>query len=248
MLSRPVVFAGRMSSRTCQNQIRHASAKKRHSPDEVNQMTVSQALPYLRASEAGYKTKALHLAIRLKTDKQAIPIRGSIALPRQLPSKTKVAVFARGQDAINAKEAGAYIVGAEDLVKRVNDGIIDFDKCLATPECVPLIAKLARVLGPKGLMPNPKRGTVVKNVAAAILAADRNLDFRQRSGDVVRMPVAQTTFTDEEIRKNIEAVIKNVAELGARKGGNGKGVSTIDQVVFSSTHGPGIPLLLEAAV
>lgn len=211
-------------------------------------MTVAQALPFLRASEAAYSSKALHLAIRLKCDKQAVPIRGSIALPKQLPSKTKIAVFARGQDAIEAKEAGAYIVGAEDLVKRVNEGLIDFDKCLATPECVPLISKLARVLGPKGLMPNAKRGTVVKNVAAAILAADRNLDFRQRSGDVVRMPVARTNFTDDEIRRNVEAVVKKVTELGARSGTGSKGISTIDQVVFSSTHGPGIPLILEASI
>lgn len=231
-------------------QVRYASksSKKRASPDEVNQMTIPQALPYLRASEAAYSTKALHLAIRLKCDKQAVPIRGTIALPRQLPSKTKVAVFARGQDAVDAKNAGAYIVGAEDLVKRVTDGIIDFDKCLATPECVPLLAKLARTLGPKGLMPNAKRGTVVKNVAAAILAADRNLDFRQRSGNVVRMPVAQTNFTDDEIKKNIEAVVKLVAETGAKTDGSGKGVSTIDQVIFSSTHGPGIPLTIEAAL
>lgn len=211
-------------------------------------MSITQAIPYLRASEAAYSTKALHLAIRLKSDKQAIPIRGTIALPRQLPSKTKVAVFARGQDALDAKNAGAYIVGAEDLVKRVTDGIIDFDKCLATPECVPLLAKLARTLGPKGLMPNAKRGTVVKNVAAAILAADRNLDFRQRSGSVVRMPVAQTIFTDDEIKKNIEAVVKLVAETGAKTDGTGKGVSTIDQIIFSSTHGPGIPLTIEAAL
>lgn len=249
MLVRPSLCARKFAAR-CMNQTRNASktSKKRASPDDVNQMTISQAIPYLRASEAGYTTKALHLAIRLKSDKQAVPIRGTIALPRQLPSKTKVAVFARGQDAVDAKNAGAYIVGAEDLVKRVADGIIDFDKCLATPECVPLIAKLARTLGPKGLMPNPKRGTVVKNVAAAIQAADRNLDFRQRSGSVVRLPVAHTNFSDDEIRKNIEAVIKLVAETGSRTDGGGRGVSTIDQIVFSSTHGPGIPLSIEAAV
>ena len=187
------------------------------------------------------------MAIRLRCDKSSVPIRGSIALPRQLPSKTKIAVFAQGQDALDAKAAGAYIVGAEDLVKRVQDGIIDFDKCLATPECVPMIGKLARTLGPKGLMPNAKRGTVIKNVAAAITAADRNLDFRQRSGDVVRLPVAQTTFTDEEVKRNIEAVVKKITELGATSPGRGgRGSSTIDQVVLNSTHGPGIPLLLEA--
>ncbi|CCG84659.1 protein of unknown function [Taphrina deformans PYCC 5710] len=210
-------------------------------------MTITEATRYLRASEAGYSTKSLHLAIRLKCDKQSVPLRGSIALPRQLPTKTKIAVFARGQDAIAAKEAGAYVVGAEDLVKRITDGVIDFNKCLATPECVPLIAKLARTLGPKGLMPNVKRGTVTKNVAAAILAADRNLDFRQRSGDVVRMPVAHTTFTDEEIEKNIKAVLKKVTDMGSREDGK-KGVSSIDQIVFSSTHGPGIPLVIEATV
>ena len=222
------------------------STKGRSSPDQINQMTIVQAIPYLRASEAPYASKALDLAIRLKVGKQSVPIRGTIALPRQLPSKTKVAVFARGQDAIDAKQAGAYIVGAEDLVKRIADGIIDFDKCLATPECVPLISKLARTLGPKGLMPNAKRGTVTKTVAAAILAADRNLDFRQRSGNVVRLPVAQTTFTDDEIEHNIEAVVKLVAELGSRSPEkNGKGTSSIEQVVLSSTHGPGIPLQLQ---
>lgn len=223
-------------------------SRRRASPDEINQMTIAQAIPILRASEAAYATKSLHLAIRLKTDKQAVPIRGSIALPRQLPSKTKVAVFARGQDALDAKNAGAYIVGAEDLVKRINEGVIDFDKCLATPDCVPLIGKLARILGPKGLMPNEKRGTVVKNVAAAILAADRNLDFRQRSGDVVRMPIARTDFTEEEIKRNIEAVVKLVADVGNKSSSSGKGVSTIDQIIFSSTHGPGIPLQIEAGI
>lgn len=228
-------------------QIRSASsnARRRLSPDAVNQMTIAQAVPFLRASEAAYNSKALHLAVRLKSDKQAIPIRGTIALPRQLPSKTKVAVFARDQDAVDAKAAGAYIVGAEDLVKRIQDGIIDFDKCLATPECVPLISKLARTLGPKGLMPNEKRGTVAKNIAAALLAAEQNLDFRQRSGTVVRLPVAHTNFTDDEIKKNIEAVVKLIAQKGSSSNG-GKGVSSIDQVVLSSTHGPGIPLIIEA--
>ncbi|ORY87761.1 ribosomal protein L1-like protein, partial [Protomyces lactucae-debilis] len=176
-----------------------------------------QAAALLRAAEAGAAKKSLHLAIRLKQDKSATPLRGSIALPRRLPSKSKICVFARGQDAANAKAAGAYLVGAEDLVTRIQDGNVDFDKCLATPECVPLIAKLARTLGPKGLMPSAKRGTVVKNVAQAIEDAERNLDFRQKgSGAVLRLPVAQSGFTDDEIKKNIEAVLSMVTEMGSK--------------------------------
>jgi large subunit ribosomal protein L1 len=210
-------------------------------------MSIAQAVAVLRAAEAGAATRSIHLAIRLKQDKSATPLRGSIALPKNLPSKTKIAVFARGQDAIDAKSAGAFLVGAEDLVQRIQDGVIDFDKCLATPECVPLIGKLARTLGPKGLMPSAKRGTVVKNVGQAITDAERNLDFRQKgSGSVLRLPVARCSFSDDEIKKNIEAVLVKIGELGSKPvDGGSRGLSTIEQVVCSSAHGPGIPLNLE---
>ena len=214
-------------------------------------MTVTDAIPYLRASEAAYTTKSLHLSLRLKLEKSSVPLRGSLTLPRPLPTKQRIAVFATtAQDRESALKAGASVVGGEDLATSIVDGSskIDFDKCLATYEAADQLfkrfPKLARVLGPKGLMPNAKRGTVVRDISGAILAATKDVDYRQRSGPVVRLAVARTDFADDEIVRNVNHVVSTLAEIGARgTAGKGKGVTGIDQVVLSSTHGPGIPLI-----
>lgn len=232
-------------------QVRRASkGKRRGSPDDVNLMSVECAIPYLRASEAAYSTKSLHLALRLKLEKSSVPLRGSLTLPRPLPTRQRIAVFATtAADREAALRAGASVVGAEDLVSRILDeGRVDFDKCLATVDAADTLfkrfPKLARTLGPKGLMPNAKRGTVVRDIGGAIGAATRDVDYRQRSGPVVRLAVARTDFSDAEIAANVEHVVRTLTDIGARgTAGKGKGVTGIDQIVLSSTHGPGIPLL-----
>ncbi|BFZ53149.1 hypothetical protein PYCC9005_000172 [Savitreella phatthalungensis] len=218
--------------------------------DAINMMPLTSALSFLRAAEAPYpRATTLSLAVRLRLEKQSVPLRGTLSLPKPLPSKTRVAVFTGSvaeRDA--ALAAGASVAGGEELVRQVLDeGKIDFDKCLATTAgmsgVVAKAPKLARVLGPKGLMPNAKRGTVVSDIAAALAAAATDVDYRQRAGPVVRMPVASTTFADEEVLGNVQYAVRKLQALGsAGTAGKGVGVTSIDQVVLSSTHGPGIPI------
>src|SRR6478735_4129979 len=164
-------------------------------------------------------------------------VRGVCNLPNGSGRDVRVAVFARGGKADEAKAAGADIVGAEDLVEIINSGKIDFDRCIATPDMMPLVGRLGKVLGPRGLMPNPKVGTVTPDVAGAVKAAKGGaVEFRVEKAGIVHAGVGKASFDADKLIENIRAFADAVSR--ARPAG-AKG-TYVQRIAISSTMGPGV--------
>jgi len=168
-------------------------------------------------------------------------VRGIVSLPNGSGRSVRVAVFARGAKADEAKAAGADIVGAEDLVESINGGKVDFDRCIATPDMMPLVGRLGKVLGPRGLMPNPKVGTVSMDVANAVKAAKSGtIEFKVESQGIVHGGVGKASFSAEKLVENIRAFADAVQKA---KPAGAKG-HYINRVAISSTMGPGVKIEL----
>jgi large subunit ribosomal protein L1 len=164
-------------------------------------------------------------------------VRGVCNLPNGSGRSVRVAVFARGGKADEARAAGADIVGAEDLVETVNAGNIDFDRCIATPDMMPLVGRLGKVLGPRGLMPNPKVGTVSMDVAGAVRAAKGGaVEFRVEKAGIIHAGVGKASFDETKLVENIRAFADAVAKA---KPAGAKG-TYIQKIAVSSTMGPGV--------
>ncbi len=166
-------------------------------------------------------------------------VRGMVTMPGGTGKTVKVIVFAKGDKAEAAKAAGADFVGGDDLAEKINGGFTDFDRCIATPDMMGVVGKLGKVLGPKGLMPNPKLGTVTPNVADAVKAAKSGqVEFRLDKAGIIHAGVAKASFTEEAIVKNIKAFVDAVAKAkpAAVK------ANYIKKVGISSTMGVGIKL------
>lgn len=164
-------------------------------------------------------------------------LRGTIALPHGLGKDVKVAVFAKGDKAREAEEAGADIVGAEDLAAKVQEGFLDFDVAIATPDMMPIVGRLGRILGPQGKMPNPKVGTVTMDVGKAVEESKAGkVEYRTDRTAIVHMTVGKTSFPDEHLLDNYKAVLEELtrARPSAAKG------KYIRTVTLASTMGPGI--------
>jgi large subunit ribosomal protein L1 len=164
-------------------------------------------------------------------------LRGTIALPHGLGKEVKVAVFAKGDKAREAEEAGADVVGAEDLATRVQEGFTDFDVAIATPDMMPIVGRLGRILGPQGKMPNPKVGTVTMDVAKAVEESKAGkVEYRTDRTAIVHMTVGKTSFPDEHLLENYQAVLEELirAKPSAAKG------KYIRTITIASTQGPGI--------
>jgi large subunit ribosomal protein L1 len=164
-------------------------------------------------------------------------LRGTIALPHGLGKDVKVAVFARGDKAREAEEAGADVVGAEDLATRVQEGFTDFDVAIATPDMMPVVGRLGRILGPQGKMPNPKVGTVTMDVRKAVEESKAGkVEYRTDRTAIVHMTVGKTSFPDEHLLENYQAIIEELirAKPSAAKG------RYLRSVVMASTMGPGV--------
>jgi large subunit ribosomal protein L1 len=164
-------------------------------------------------------------------------LRGTIALPNGLGKDVKIAVFAQGDKAREAEEAGADIVGAEDLAKRVTDGFTDFDVAIATPDLMPVVGRLGRVLGPQGKMPNPKVGTVTMDVAKAVQEAKAGkIEYRTDRTAIVHLPIGKRSFSDRQLLENYAAVIDELirAKPSAAKG------RYLRTIVIASTMSPGV--------
>src|SRR5579872_3254979 len=184
---------------------------------------------------------ALNLGVDPKHADQMV--RGVVNLPNGTGRTLKVAVFARGAKADEAKAAGADIVGAEDLVNTVNGGQIDFDRCIATPDMMPLVGRLGKVLGPRGLMPNPKVGTVTMDVAAAVKASKGGaVEFRVEKAGIIQGSVGKASFGEDKLAENIRAFVDavNKAKPAGAKG------TYLKRVAISSTMGPGVKLELSS--
>jgi large subunit ribosomal protein L1 len=166
-------------------------------------------------------------------------VRGVCNLPNGTGRRVRVAVFAKGGKADEAKKAGADIVGAEDLVETVQKGTIEFDRAIATPDMMPLVGRLGKVLGPRGLMPNPKVGTVTPDVAGAVKAAKGGaVEFKVEKAGIVHAGVGKASFTEEALAGNIRAFVDAVVKA---KPTGAKG-TYLKRVSVSSTMGPGIKL------
>ncbi|MFC0246683.1 50S ribosomal protein L1 [Falsochrobactrum ovis] len=164
-------------------------------------------------------------------------VRGVVNLPNGTGRTVRVAVFARGDKAEEAKKAGADIVGAEDLVEIVNSGKIEFDRCIATPDMMPLVGRLGKVLGPRGLMPNPKVGTVTVDVAAAVTASKGGaVEFRVEKAGIIHAGIGKVSFDNDKLEENIKAFADAVlkAKPAAAKG------EYLKRVSISSTMGVGV--------
>src|SRR5919204_470068 len=164
-------------------------------------------------------------------------VRGIVNLPNGSGRSVRVAVFARGAKADEAKSAGADVVGAEDLVEKVQAGNIDFDRCIATPDLMPLVGRLGKVLGPRGMMPNPKVGTVTMDVTSAVKGAKGgSVEFRVEKAGIVQAGVGKASFAADKLVANIKAFADAVQKA---KPAGAKG-TFIQRVAISSTMGPGV--------
>jgi len=164
-------------------------------------------------------------------------LRGTIALPNGLGKEVKIAVFAQGDKAREAEEAGADVVGADDLAQRVQDGFTDFDVAIATPDLMPVVGRLGRILGPQGKMPNPKVGTVTMDVGKAVEESKAGkVEYRTDRTAIVHMTVGKTSFPDEHLLANYQAILEELirAKPSAAKG------RYLRTVVMASTMGPGV--------
>jgi large subunit ribosomal protein L1 len=178
---------------------------------------------------------AMNLGIDTKLSDQAV--RGMIQLPHGTGKSVRVAVFAKGEKADAAKAAGAEIVGADDLAEKITGGFSDFDRVVATPDMMGIVGKLGKVLGPRGLMPNPKLGTVTPNVAEAVKAAKAgSIEFRAEKAGIIHAGIGKASFTEQALLENARAFIGAITK--ARPAGV-KG-TYINRVTLSSTMGPGV--------
>ncbi len=178
-----------------------------------------------------------HLGIDPKQTDQNV--RGSVALPHGIGKNVRVAVFAQGDNAEKARAAGADIVGADDLAQQVKGGTMDFDVALATPDMMGIVGPLGRVLGPRGLMPSPRSGTVTTDIASAVREFKAGkIEFRNDKGGNVAVPVGKLTFSEEQLAENINAFLDYLRSIkpAAAK------VTYIQSITLSATMSPGIPL------
>ena len=166
-------------------------------------------------------------------------------LPNGTGATVRVAVFAKDEKAEEAKAAGADIVGAEDLMEKIQKGEMDFDRCIATPDMMPLVGRLGKILGPKGLMPNPKLGTVTPDVKKAVESAKGGaIEYRAEKAGIVHAGVGKLEFGDKELIENVKSFIKEIQRV---KPSGAKG-TYMKKITLSSTMGPGIKIDIAAAL
>jgi len=203
--------------------------------------SAAEAVKMVKEGAVAKFDETIELAMNLGVDPRHADqmVRGVVALPAGTGRDVRVAVFARDAKADEAKEAGADIVGAEELVEKVQKGDIDFDRAIATPDMMPLVGRLGKVLGPRNLMPNPKVGTVTPDVAGAVKAAKGgSVEFRVEKAGIVHAGVGKASFKEEQLLENVKAFIDAVSRA---KPSGSKG-TYIKRVSVSSTMGPGLKI------
>jgi len=214
-------------------------AKGREGIDRNKLYPIAEAVSMIKERANAKFDETIELAMNLGVDPRHADqmVRGVCALPNGSGRTVRVAVFARGAKAEEAKAAGADIVGAEDLLEIVQGGTIDFDRCIATPDLMPLVGRLGKVLGPRGLMPNPKVGTVTMDVTSAVKGAKGgSVEFRVEKAGIIHAGIGKASFDTEKLVQNIKAFADAVQK--ARPTG-AKG-TFVQRVAVSSTMGPGV--------
>jgi large subunit ribosomal protein L1 len=216
---------------------RTTAARAKVDPTKVYGIT--EAVKIVKGNATAKFNETIEIAINLGVDpKQADQnVRGVVNLPAGTGRSVRVAVFARDKKADEARAAGADIVGAEDLFETVNGGKVDFDRVIASPDMMALVGRLGKVLGPRGLMPNPKVGTVTPNIAQAVKDAKAgSVEFRVQKEGIIHAGVGKASFSEADIEKNVRAFIGAIVK--ARPSG-AKG-TYLKKVAISSTMGPGV--------
>lgn len=209
--------------------------------DRNTALPIDDAVKLLKQKATAKFDETVELSMNLGIDPRHSDqqVRGVVQLPNGTGKTIRVAVFARGDKAEDATKAGADLVGAEDLAEKIQAGEMNFDRCIATPDMMAVVGKLGKVLGPRGLMPNPKLGTVTPNVADAIKAAKGGeVTFRAEKAGIIHVGVGKASFTEKAIAENVRAVVDAVARA---KPSGSKG-TYIKRVSLSSTMGPGMKL------
>jgi large subunit ribosomal protein L1 len=215
------------------------TVKAREGVDRDKAYPLAEAVKLVKERAKAKFDETIEIAMNLGVDPKHADqmVRGMVNLPNGTGRSLRVGVFARGAKADEAKAAGADVVGAEDLVEKVNAGTIDFDRCIATPDLMPLVGRLGKVLGPRGLMPNPKVGTVTMDVTSAVKGAKGgSVEFRVESAGIIQAGVGKASFAEEKLVENIKAFADAV--LKAKPTG-AKG-HYINRIAISSTMGPGV--------
>jgi large subunit ribosomal protein L1 len=215
--------------------------KARESVVRTQLYKLDEAVKLVKANASAKFDETVELALNLGVDPKHADqmVRGVVNLPNGTGRTLRVAVFARGAKADEARAAGADVVGAEDLVATVQAGTIEFDRCIATPDLMPLVGRLGKVLGPRGLMPNPKVGTVTMDVTAAVKASKGGaVEFRVEKAGIVQGSVGKASFGEAQLTENIRAFFEAVSKA---KPAGAKG-TYMQRAALSSTMGPGIRL------
>ena len=213
--------------------------------DRAKLYSLSEAVALVKERASAKFDETVEIAMNLGVDPRHADqmVRGVVNLPNGTGRSVRVAVFARGDKAEEAKAAGADIVGAEDLVEAVQGGTIDFDRCIATPDMMPLVGRLGKVLGPRGMMPNPKVGTVTPDVTAAVKASKGGaVEFRVEKAGIVHAGVGKASFDVAALEENIRAFTDavNKAKPSGAKG------TFMKRLALSSTMGPGVKIDLSS--
>ena len=202
---------------------------------------VDEAIAFAKKNATSKFDETIEVALNLGVDPRHADqmVRGVVTLPKGTGKTVRVGVFAKGAKADEAREAGADVVGAEDLMEIVQGGTIDFDRCIATPDMMGVVGRLGKVLGPKGLMPNPKLGTVTMNVAEAVKAAKGGqIEYRVEKAGIIHSGIGKASFPEADLRANFDALVDALVKAKPA-GAKGKYVR---KVAISSTMGPGIKI------
>jgi large subunit ribosomal protein L1 len=213
--------------------------------DKTN-LSVEDAVKLIKTAATAKFDETLEIAMNLGVDPRHADqmVRGVVTLPNGTGKTVRVAVFARGAKADEAKAAGADIVGAEDLMESIQQGKIDFDRCIATPDMMPLVGRLGKILGPRNLMPNPKVGTVTMDVAGAVgNAKGGEVQFKVEKAGVIHAGIGKVSFDDGKLAENVRAFVDAVSRA---KPAGAKG-AYLKKVSLSSTMGPGVSVDLTSA-
>jgi large subunit ribosomal protein L1 len=217
------------------------TTKVREGIDRTKLYPVEEAVKLIKERAIAKFDETIEVAMNLGVDPRHADqmVRGVVNLPNGSGRSVRVGVFARGAKAEEAKAAGADVVGAEDLVEKVQAGNIDFDRCIATPDLMPLVGRLGKVLGPRGMMPNPKVGTVTMDVAAAVRGVKGgSVEFRVEKAGIVQAGIGKASFSADKLVQNIRAFADGVQKA---KPSGAKG-TYIERVAVSSTMGPGVKI------
>jgi large subunit ribosomal protein L1 len=207
--------------------------------DSEKRYTLDEALNILEKFQKAKFDETVDISLRLGIDAKQTDqmVRGACSLPHGIGKKVRVAVFAKGDKIKEAQDAGADVVGADDLAEKIQGGWMDFDKAIATPDMMGVVGKLGKVLGPRGLMPNPKLGTVTMDVAKAVAEQKAGkVEFRVEKASIVHAPVGKRSFGPEKLRDNIKALIDAINKA---KPSSSKGIY-IQALAISATMTPGI--------